>query len=263
MADFLLPNWPAPAAVKAAVTLRTGGVSEAPYDSLNPATHVGDNAEVVAENRYLIGRALELPAEPCWLEQVHGVSAVDVSCLEQDSEERQGDAVKADASFCHQPEGVCVVQTADCLPVLFCNEAGSQVAAAHAGWRGLAAGVLENTLATFTDDAPVMAWMGPAISQLAFEVGPEVKEVFLDAANVNPALSSDAIDAAFIPSETEGKLKANLYALARQRLQAAGIKQIYGGGFCTFLDRKRFFSFRRDGVTGRMASLIWIDPRQE
>ncbi|MFL0795963.1 MAG: peptidoglycan editing factor PgeF [Cellvibrionaceae bacterium] len=248
---MLLPNWPAPKNIKSAVTFRnlTGGVSQPPFDRFNTALHVGDNPEAVTENRSQLQQLLQLKAEPQWLDQIHGTEVLELT---------QGFSSQppvADASYTKDADVVCVIQTADCLPVLFCNEAGTQVAAAHAGWRGLAAGVLENTLAKFTGDSPVMAWLGPAISQVAFEVGPEVKEAFLDAGNVPQA----AVEAAFIPSETPGKLKANLYALARQRLQAAGVSQVYGAGFCTFLDHKRFYSYRRDGETGRMASLIWIN----
>ncbi len=250
---MLLPKWPAPENIKSAVTLRNlnGGVSQSPYHSFNTGLHVSDDPCAVKENRQQLAKLLTLPSEPVWLNQVHGIEVLDLSKHQPEEVPPQ-----ADASFTRERGAICVIQTADCLPVLFCNEAGTQVAAAHAGWRGLAAGVLENTLAKFDDSSPVMAWLGPAISQVAFEVGPEVKEAFLENSDVAP----EAVEAAFIPSEEgEGKLKANLYALARQRLQAAGVTQVYGAGFCTFLDQKRFYSYRRDGVTGRIATLIWIN----
>ncbi|MCB1957322.1 MAG: peptidoglycan editing factor PgeF [Rhodocyclaceae bacterium] len=235
------PDWPAPPTVRAVSTTRLGGVSRGAFASLNLGTHVGDEADLVDQNRRRL-RAL-LPAEPMWLEQVHGT---DVAAW------RETDApVTADAAFTSAARGVCVVMTADCLPVLLCDRAGTVVAAAHAGWRGLLGGVLENTLrAMQVESAQVLAWLGPAIGPRAFEVGNEVREAFLAADPVHRA--------AFSGSAQPGKWMADLYRLARQRLEAAGVMSIHGGEACTHGDPERFFSYRRDGVTGRQASLIWL-----
>ena len=239
---MIFPDWPAPASVRCASTTRTGGVSEPPYDSLNLAVHVGDAAPAVAENRARLRRHLQLPGEPLWLEQVHGCRVVDVSGA--------GECTAADASVSRERGRVCVVMTADCLPVLFCDRAGTEVAAAHAGWRGLAAGVLEATVDTLgSPPDTLMAWLGPAIGPGAFEVGAEVREAFT-------AVHPQAADA-FV-ARPDGRWLADIYALARIRLQAAGVVDVYGGGYCTFSDPQRFYSFRREPVTGRMASLIWL-----
>ena len=241
MAECLRPDWPAPPAVKALQTLRGGGCSSAPWDSFNLGDHVGDQPQCVAANRAVL-RAL-LPAAPCWLQQVHGTLAVDA--------ENGPKPVVADAGFTHRRGRVCAVMTADCLPVLFCDRAGSVVAAAHAGWRGLAGGVLESTLAAMAvAPGEVLAWLGPAIGPAAFEVGDEVRAAFVGGI-------PDAA-AAFVPVSV-GKWLADLYALARLRLQRAGVPSIHGGEACTFSDPARYFSYRRDGVTGRMATLIWLD----
>lgn len=252
MPDWLVPDWPAPANVRACMTTRTGGVSRPPWDSLNPAGHVGDDPAAVAANRAILRR--HLPAEPLWLEQVHGCDVV------ARSEETTVDLPPpcADASLARRPGQVCAVLTADCLPVLLCDRAGTVVAAAHAGWRGLAAGVLEATVARMAvPPCEVLAWLGAAIGPDAFEVGDEVREAFvarhpLAAVAFRPAL----------PGTLDGaprKWLADLYALARLRLAAAGVGEVYGGGLCTHADAARFYSYRRDGVTGRMASLIWLD----
>jgi YfiH family protein len=242
MIDWIRPDWTAPANVKAASTTRNGGVSEGPWSSLNLASHVGDNAQAVAENRRRLRNALNLPAEPAWLEQVHGTDIV--------SADRQGDC--ADACVSDSVGRVCVVMTADCLPVLFCNRAGTRVAAAHAGWRGLSAGILESTLAALVDPpSELMAWLGPAIGPDAFEVGSEVRDAFVGAlpeAEVHFKISRP------------GHWFADLYGLARQRLMNLGLTTISGGQYCTFGEAGRFFSYRRDGVTGRMATLAWLDP---
>lgn len=245
---MLIPDWPAPNSVFAAVTTREGGVSEGPYRSLNTATHVGDDYDCVIENRRLLKRRLRLPSEPLWLTQVHGTLAVaaDSTCA----------GAQADAVFTSTPAVVCAIQTADCLPVLFCNTRGSKVAAAHAGWAGLLAGVLENTVASFEGGDKLLAWMGPAISQRHYEVGRELREAFLAAASDSVY---DGTCNAFIPGERPGHWMTDLYQLARLRLEALGVA-VYGGGFCTAADERRFFSFRRDGATGRMASLIYIKP---
>jgi hypothetical protein len=242
--NFIVPDWPAPAAVRAASTLRGGGVSQAPFDTLNLAAHVDDRPGAVAENRRRLCAALELPQEPFWLEQVHGARALVV-------EDAAPDDRQADAAVTAQPGAVCVVLTADCLPVLFATTDGRKVAAAHAGWRGLAAGVLEATVTAL--EAPpreVLAWLGPAIGQPHFEVGEEVHRAFVGA---NPAAA-----AAFLVNE-RGRWQADLYRLARQRLNRAGIDAVYGGGWCTFAESQSFFSHRRDGRCGRMATLIWMD----
>lgn len=245
--DWLIPAWPAPARVRAFMTTRAGGVSRPPWHSMNPAGHVGDDPAAVAENRRIL-RA-DLPAEPIWLNQVHG------TCV---AEGADGEPPCADASLAREPGRVCAVLTADCLPVLFCDRAGTVVAAAHAGWRGLAAGVLEATVAGMAV-APdtILAWLGAAIGPDAFEVGDEVREAFvsrhpLAAVAFRPAL----------PGTLDGaprKWLADLYVLARIRLADAGVTAVYGGGLCTHADARRFYSYRRDGRTGRMASLIWLD----
>lgn len=237
----LIPGWPAPGNVRALQTTRTGGVSTAPYDSLNLGNHVGDAPMAVARNRMLLNTLL--PSEPVWLEQVHGTSVANAdlaSC-----------SVQADACIARQRGSVCVVMTADCLPVLLCDAQGSVVGAAHAGWKGLAAGVIEATVQAM-GAAPqhLMAWLGPAISQQAFEVGGEVRALFVDA---DPHAA-----AAFMPGK-DGKWFADIYALARLRLDAMGVGQVYGGGHCTHRERERFYSYRRDGVTGRMGTFIWIE----
>ncbi|MDR2032359.1 MAG: peptidoglycan editing factor PgeF [Azoarcus sp.] len=239
---FLLPDWPAPPAVRALVTTRHGGNSKMPYDSFNLGTHVGDDPAAVAANRALLRR--HLPAEPCWLEQVHGTAVA----LADEGERHP--PPRADAAVARTSGAVCAIMTADCLPVLFCDEDGTVVAAAHAGWRGLASGVLEATLVAMAiPPARVMAWLGPAIGPTAFEVGDDVREAFLTS-------DSDA-HAAFAARESPGKWLADLYALARRRLVRAGVSRIYGGGRCTFTETARFYSYRRDGTTGRFASLIW------
>lgn len=240
--DPIRPDWPAPPTVRAASTTRSGGVSTGPWSTLNLGDHVGDADGAVAENRRRLAGQLELPAEPLWLRQVHGTSVV----------RDEGAGHCADARLSDRPGRVCVVLTADCLPVLFCNRSGTRVAAAHAGWRGLLAGVLESTVAAFEDTpADLMAWLGPAIGPQAFEVGDEVRGAFVE---------PDPSAAAHFRRRRAGHWLADLYGLARHRLAGAGVTAVYGGGFCTFSDGGRFFSYRRDGVTGRMASMIWLQP---
>ncbi|HTY03198.1 MAG TPA: peptidoglycan editing factor PgeF [Rhodocyclaceae bacterium] len=234
MADFgphfIEPDWPAPANVRALSTTRTHG---------NLADHVGDAKSAVVVRR--AGLRAHLPAEPKWLTQVHGIRCVD--------SETAATGVEADASFARSPGVVCAVLTADCLPVLLCDDAGSVVAAAHAGWRGLAAGVVEATVAaTGIPGARLMAWFGPAIGPTAFEVGDEVRAAFVD---------HDAAAAEAFVARPNGKWFADLYALARQRLAALGVTRVFGGDRCTFTEADHFFSYRREGNTGRMATLIW------
>ena len=245
---MLIPEWPAPRRVVAAVTTRAGGVSAGPFSSLNLGTHVGDDPSHVAENRRRLRQQLALPGEPLWLSQVHGTEAVRAEAVTG--------GVDADAAYSSQPGVICAVLTADCLPVLLCNRAGTRVAAAHAGWAGLKAGVLESTATCFDVGDELLAWMGPAISQAHFEVGPEVREGFLDAASDS---LRELTAAAFLPSLRPGHWMADLYTLARIRLEALGAA-VFGGGLCTFADAERFYSYRRDKVTGRMASLIYIKP---
>jgi YfiH family protein len=240
--DWLTPEWPAPARVRAAFTLRTGGVSAPPFHSLNVGDHVGDHPEAVDENRRRIRCRLELPEEPAWLEQVHGVEIADLDAAPS--------AAPADASFTRMAGRVCAVQVADCLPVLLASRTGSAVAAAHCGWRGLAGGVLEATFAALGVPAQELcAWLGPAIGPGAFEVGPEVRAAFL---------AQDAGAAAAFTANPRGRWQCDLFELARQRLAALGVSAVYGGGVCTHDDPQRFFSYRRDGRCGRMAALIWL-----
>jgi YfiH family protein len=239
---LIRPDWPAPAAVRAACSTRQGGVSRGPWAGLNLGRG-GDESAAVDENRRRLTAALGLPGAPCWIKQVHGTRVVHMPAAMADPE--------ADASYATAPGVVCVVQAADCLPVLFCDEAGTMVAAAHAGWRGLAGGVLEATVAALPAAAArLLAWMGPALGPEAFEVGEEVRERFLDA--------DAGAAAAFRPGARAGHHYADLFALARQRLARAGVTRVYGGGLSTHADPQRFFSYRRDGVTGRMAALIWL-----
>jgi polyphenol oxidase len=236
------PDWPLPAHVHAAVTLRTGGVSTGGYASLNPAAHVNDDSGHVRTNRQIIRDRLQLPAEPVWLQQVHGVRVVkadEAASLEQ-----------ADASFTDRAGTVCAVLTADCLPLLFCGDRGNVIAAAHAGWRGLQAGIIARTLEAM-NCRDVTIWLGPAIGPENFEVGDEVRAAFV---GENPKTAS-----AFRAVQS-GKWLADIYRLARTELAELGVDRIYGGNLCTVADSRRFYSFRRDGaVTGRMASLIWRD----
>lgn len=242
--EWIEPDWSAPPQVRALCTTRRGGVSGGPFAGLNLADHVGDEPSLVARNRALLRECLDLPAAPHWLRQVHGCRVVDAAADPGGGE--------ADAVLATGPGEVCAVMTADCLPVLLCDEAGTRVAAVHAGWRGLAAGVIEATIAGFTTvPGEVLCWLGPAIGPQAFEVGPEVRARFL-------AHGGEDAGAAFAPTPGPGWLM-DLYALARARLRVCGVRRVWGGGLCTYSDPERFFSYRRDGVTGRMASLIWID----
>lgn len=244
MDEFIIPDWPAPHGIRAYQTTRQGGVSTAPFTSFNLGTHVDDDPKRVRENRRVLSERLGLPNEPIWLKQVHGTQVVEGS-----SYDGEGDA---DASVSFEPEVVLAVMTADCLPVLFCDKAGTIVAAAHAGWRGLAAGVLEETVAAMrVDPREILAWFGPAIGPESFEVGGEVREAFLR--------DDRGCGHLFRPSPGQRWL-ADLYGLAARRLEGLGVTHPYGGSHCTFRDGERFFSYRRDGQTGRMVSLIWLEP---
>jgi len=236
---WLVPDWPAPANIHAATTLRTGGVSQGTYSSLNPAAHVGDAADRVRQNRLIIREMLDLPSEPVWLDQIHSnraVKAVKTASLQQ-----------ADASYTDKSGVVCAVMTADCLPLLICSTDGTQVAAIHAGWRGLLAGVISNTVVAMQQHN-LLVWLGPAIGPDCFEVGAEVRDAFLEK-------SADFITA--FKEQNNDKWLADIYQLARVELTAIGIANVYGGTYCTVTEHELFYSYRRDTQTGRMATLIW------
>ena len=240
--DWIIPDWPVPAFVRAVSTTRSGGVSRGPYYSMNPATHVADDPEAVRTNCERLGMALGLPSAPAWLQQVHGAQVVDAAGAEE--------ATVADAGWTDRAGVVCAVLTADCLPVLLSDREGRCVAAVHAGWRGLAAGVIEAAARALpVEGADLLAWLGPAIGPQAFTVGEEVRDAFV---------AFDPQAAAAFTAGPDGRLQADLYRLARQRLTGLGITGVSGGHWCTHSDPGRFFSYRRDGSTGRMATLIWL-----
>jgi YfiH family protein len=240
--NWFEPDWVLPPHVHAAVTLRSGGISQGGYSSFNIAGHVDDNAEYVHRNRKILKAGLNLPSEPVWLQQVHGVEVIKADRIDT--------LAQADASYTDESGVVCAVMTADCLPVLFCGDQGRVVAAAHAGWRGLQAGILERTL-EMMNCREMQVWLGPAIGPENFQVGDDVRTLFID--------KYSATLSAFQIAEP-GKWLADIYQLARIILRKQAVDQIFGGGFCTVSDSSRFFSYRRDGAkTGRMASLIWRD----
>ena len=245
MHGWIVPDWPAPPSVRALITTRAGGVSRGAYAGLNLGLSTGDDAEAVTRNRARLRQSL--PAEPLWLRQVHGTTVVEADGMEGSPE--------ADAAVARRPGTVCAALTADCLPLLMCDRDGTVVAAAHAGWRGLCSGVIEETLRAM-DRPPeaLLAYLGPAIGPAAYEVGAEMREAFIAADRGGDPES----EAAFTPGRP-GKFYADLYALARARLARSGVVRVYGGGYCTYTERERFYSYRRDGATGRMASLIWIE----
>lgn len=238
--EWIAPDWPAPAHVKTLVTTRHGGVSRGVYAGLNLADHVGDLPEYVAENRGRLQR--KIAVTPRWLKQVHGAQVV--------AAETVGSGAAADAAHTRSTAIACTVLTADCLPLLLCDRTGTQVAAIHAGWRGLNLGVVEATIAAMGAPSQLMAYLGPAIGPQRYEVGDDVRDVFI---------AHDQRAASAFVANGNGKWLANLYELARQRLRKLGIEQIYGGDFCTASDAETFYSYRRDGVTGRNASLIWLE----
>ena len=248
MNDWIIPDWPAPGNVKALFTTRNGGVSSGRYTSLNLGDHVGDDPPAVMRNRAVLRRIL--PDEPQWLRQVHGTTPVMIDAHDRTT------PCDGDAAFSRGTGTVCAVLVADCLPILLCDHAGTMVGVIHAGWRGLAEGVIERTVSkigqTSGTNARIMAWLGPAIGPHHFEVGEEVRQAFIkrDTESVS----------AFMPHHAPNNSKwlADLFLLARQRLVKAGVTEIYGGGECTYSDPARFFSYRRDGNTGRMAGLIWL-----
>ncbi len=243
MPRYLKPNWPAPNNVHAVCTTRQGGYSRANYQSFNLADHVADELTCVKRNREQLKSDLQLPSEPCWLEQIHSNKLVQARPFENKPQ--------ADASYTTAAGIVCAVLTADCLPILICNKTGSEVAAIHAGWRGLAAGIIGNTLKKLSSKpTELLAWLGPAIGPGAFEVGAEVYTAFCH----NNSMAAQAFIA-----KANHTWNADLYALAKLELTRHGVKQIYSAQACTYSEAELFFSYRRDGQTGRMASLIWFD----
>lgn len=245
----IVPDWPAPPRVRAWVSTRAGGVSAGRYTSLNLAAHVGDRTEHVQENRRRVRLARALPGEPCWLTQRHTANVLDL-----DDPDAAAERVVADAAVSSRAGVVCAVLTADCLPVLLTDGAGRRVAAAHAGWRGLAAGVLQAAAAAIgRPGAELLAWIGPGIGAAAYEVGEEVRAAFV---------AREPGAAGGFERGSRGRWHANLEWLARFSLAAAGVERIYGGGFCTYSDAARFFSHRREAPCGRMAALIWLTPER-
>lgn len=239
-ADWIVPDWPAPPRVRALVTTRSGGFSTGPYTSLNLGLRVNDDPATVDRNRAWLSS--HLPEEPRWLIQVHGNRVVDASELQR--------PIEADAAVSRTTGAVCAVMIADCMPVLLTDRAGTVVGAAHAGWRGLAAGVVEHTVqAMAVPPADLVAWLGPAIGPAAFEVGADVRHAFV---------GQDAGAASAFVDHKPGKWLADLFTLARRRLHAIGVNDVHGGGLCTVADPARFYSHRRDRITGRMAALIWL-----
>jgi YfiH family protein len=243
--DFIFPHWPAPSNIKAISTTRYGGISLSPYEHLNLGDHVGDEPHVVEQNRQHLVQSAKLPEQPRWLEQVHGTTVVNSQHWHKNTQ--------ADAIFSQHTGHVCTVMTADCLPILVCNQQGDTIAAIHAGWRGLAAGIIEKTLQKFScDTSEIMVWLGPAIGPTQFEIGPEVYELFI---------ANDPNDKEAFKIKDPQHYLADIYLLARQRLEQYNVHHIYGGDFCTVSEKERFFSYRRDGITGRMASIIWISDK--
>ena len=252
----IVPDWPAPVRVRAATTQRIGGASRGRYASLNLGTGVGDDARAVARNRRALARMLDLPAEPLWLRQVHGTTVLDVDSVPPSVQPAAGrppfrQAPHADGAVTSRLRQPCAILTADCLPVLLCDTSGTRVGAAHAGWRGLAGGVLEAAVQRISvEPGQLLAWVGPGIGPQAYEVGAEVVERFV-------CLDPDA--AQCFAANANGRWQADLCGLARQRLRGAGVEAIYGGGWCTYTESERFFSHRREAPCGRMATVIWLE----
>ncbi|MFM2653948.1 peptidoglycan editing factor PgeF [Vibrio owensii] len=238
----IIPNWPAPKNVKAFASTRVGGYSTTPYQGLNLGAHVGDDLSIVEKNRDWLAQQAKMPSAPIWLNQTHSTVVAQASAPTKQ-------VLNADGVFTSSSQVVCSAMTADCLPVLLTNMQGTQVAAVHAGWRGLANGIVENALELFSGE--VMAWLGPAIGPQAFEVGEDVLQAFVD-------FDSQAHQA-FTPRDIEGKWLADMSKLATQRLNKLGVTQVFDSGLCTFQDKNDFYSYRRDGVTGRQATFIWIE----
>ena len=258
----IVPDWPAPARVRAASTQRAGGVSRGAYASLNLSTGVGDDATTVARNRRILAEMLDLPAEPRWLRQVHGTTVLDLDGRDPPAVTQRSERPTFRPSTSRQPPAAdgavtsrlgqpCVVLTADCLPVLLCNASGTRIGVAHAGWRGLAGGVLESAVRRMAvDHGRLLAWIGPGIGPGAYEIGSEVLDQFA---------ASDPDAAQYFAPNTNGRWQADLNGLARQRLRAAGVEAVYGGGWCTHTESERFFSHRREAPCGRMATVIWLE----
>lgn len=248
--ELITPDWPAPSRVRSAITTRKGGISLPPWHSFNLGDHVGDKLEHVATNRARLREILKLDTDPCWLQQVHGTTVVELNgAADRD--------ITADGAWSQTPGQVCAVMTADCLPVLLCNVQGTRVAAVHCGWRGLASGILRESLECLEQKScDLMAYLGPAIGSVAFEIGEEVIQAFVD--NSINSVHRSRLSMHFTPG-APGKAFADIYGLATEELRALGVRQIFGGGRCTFSEEETFFSYRRDGVTGRMVSLIWVD----
>lgn len=245
---FIIPDWPAPVTVKSAISRRLPGFSQAPYDAFNLADHVGDDPEAVSANRQQLVESLGLPMQPKWLQQVHGTQVIYGPEITH--------STCGDASYTDQCGEACVVLTADCLPLLLCNQKGTRVAAVHAGWRGLCSGIVRNTLVHFSANDTILAYLGPAIGPQVFEVGTEVLDAFVSGAIDRQ--HRDLIERAFKPSENNRYL-ADLYRLATIELKLSGVNLIFGGSNCTYSEPHLFFSYRRDHSTGRNASLIWLD----
>ena len=242
--NIIIPDWQVPTHVKALTTTRRGGVSKSPFNSFNLAHHVGDDKESVQTNREILRREWLLPTEPYWLNQTHSIRVLEVTDNLTDK--------NADASWTEQADMVCCVMTADCLPLLMYQSSPESVAATHAGWRGLLDGIIENTIDSLPGEPHTLkVWLGPAIGPRAFEVGPEVREAFIE--------HDRNAESCFVDSQNAGKYMADLYQLAIFRLRTCGVKDILGGQFCTFAEDELFYSYRRDGETGRMASMIWLE----
>ncbi|MGF1910466.1 peptidoglycan editing factor PgeF [Vibrio kasasachensis] len=240
--SFIIPNWKVPKNVKAISSTRIGGYSSELYQGLNLGSHVGDDLETVLRNRQALVQLSAMPSAPIWLNQTHSTNVATVS-------EPTEVTLDADGIFTSQTGIVCSAMTADCLPVLLTNTQGNQVAAVHAGWRGLANGIVENAVKMF--DGEVIAWLGPAIGHNAFEVGEDVLQAFCD-------FDAEAIHA-FKPTGNEGKWWADMDQIATQRLNKLGVNQVFTSKLCTYSEPERFYSYRREGVTGRQASLIWLE----
>ncbi len=252
MMEWIIPQWPAPANIHALFTTRKGVIDQNPrgaYSGFNLGDYVGDDSEIVKKNRVYLRQ--HLPKAPRWLTQVHGNRSVWVDAAKND------DKPEGDAAISKSSGGVCAILVADCLPVFLCDEAGSVVAIAHAGWRGLASGIIENTvleMRRYSRSKQIIAWLGPAIGPQYFEVGEEVRSAFV--------LIDNRAEHAFTETGKQGKYYADIFQLARQRLFQIGVDQVSGGELCTYSDADRFYSYRRDGKTGRMAALLWMTPQQ-
>ncbi|MEX3072286.1 peptidoglycan editing factor PgeF [Vibrio alginolyticus] len=237
----IIPNWPAPKNVKAFASTRIGGFSTGSYQGLNLGAHVGDDSSVIEQNRNWLVQQANMPNAPVWLNQTHSTVVAQVS-------EPASKVLDADGVFTSSANVICSAMTADCLPVLLTNTQGTQVAAVHAGWRGLANGIVENALEMFSGE--VMAWLGPAIGSEAFEVGEDVLQAFTD--------FDPQAEQAFVPRDIKGKWFADMSKLATQRLNKAGVNLVFDSGLCTYQNQQDFYSYRRDGVTGRQATFIWL-----